>query len=327
MATNSVDHPAHLDPRAVEDYFRLGVKTAFVLLQKPFVRMEIDPGQETITLTTPATGTDPEVTAFEHISFGRLIAEGLEWFRLTVDARDTHYEAYALVASVTDQLRAGASFRHAVSEAVLAMKDLLASRRRLTEEKELGLIGELLVLEHVLEVEDEVAAIGAWLGPLAEEHDFAFVDFDAEVKTTKAESRTHVIGSDTQLEPSPGRPLHLISIQLTRAGIAGEGFTLPQLIDRIRTQLDQSVRTFDSALEGLGWRTADADLYRIRYVYRSAPRAYLVDDAFPAITSARLDAVVPNRPHVSAVSYRVNVTDLDHSSVGSPLNDFCEVSA
>lgn len=95
MATNSVDHPAHLDPRAVEDYFRLGVKTAFVLLQKPFVRMEIDPGQETITLTTPATGTDPEVTAFEHISFGRLIAEGLEWFRLlsmrgTRTTRHTH---------------------------------------------------------------------------------------------------------------------------------------------------------------------------------------------------------------------------------------------
>lgn len=27
--TTSDEHPTHLDPRTVEDYFRLGVKTAF----------------------------------------------------------------------------------------------------------------------------------------------------------------------------------------------------------------------------------------------------------------------------------------------------------
>lgn len=327
MATIEDDHAAHLDPQALEEYFRLGVKTAFVLQQKPFVRMEIDPTRETIELTTPASGSDPEVTAFEHLSFDRVISDGLEWFRLVVIARDMHYEAYTLIASVTDQMRAGASFRHAVSEAVLTLKDLLSSRRRLTEEKELGLIGELLILEHTLESMDETDVIGAWLGPLTEEHDFAFARFDAEVKTTKSESRTHVIGSDTQLEPSPGRPLYLVSVQLTRAGIAGQGFTLPMLIARVRDGLDQTMRTFDAALEGLGWRNSDADLYRVRYVLRSTPRAYFVDEEFPAITSARLDQVVPNRPHVSGVSYRVNVTDLEYASIGSPLDTFCEAPA
>lgn len=317
--------PAHLDPKAVEEYFRLGVRTAFVLMQSPLVRMEIDPARDAIELTTPAAGSDPEVTALERLTFARFTHQGAEWFRLSVDAQDMRYEAYVLLESIIDQLRAGASFRHAVSEAVVSLKDLLASRRRLTEEKELGLLGELLVLQHVLTATDEGAAMGAWLGPLAEEHDFAFADYDAEVKTTKSETRTHVIGSETQLEPSPGRPLRLVSIQLTRAGNAIDGFTLPSLIAAIRDGLDQSRRTFDLALEGVGWRDRDADLYRTKYQLRSIPRAYDVDDDFPAITSARLDAVVPNRANVSAVSYRVNVTDLAPFSVGSPLEDFCEV--
>lgn len=325
--TTSGEHPTHLDPRTVEEYFRLGVKTAFVLLSSPIVRMQIDPSREEIELMTPANGSDPEVTAFERLSFARVVQGGQEWFRLTVDAHDMHYEGYVLIESVVDQLRAGASFRHSVSEAIFALKDLVASRRRLTEEKELGLIGELLVLRHLVETTGETTAIGSWLGPLAEEHDFALASFDAEVKTTKSESRTHLIGSDTQLEPSPGRPLHLISIQVTRAGNADAGFTLGALITDLRSRLDQTLRTFDAALEGLGWHDSDADLYKVAYSLRSTPRAYFIDDRFPAITSARLDQVVPQRAHVSSVTYRVNVTDLAHSSIGYPLTDFCEAPA
>lgn len=320
-------YPTHLDPRSVEEYFRLGVRTAFDLRAEPLVRMEIDPGQETIELTLPAAGSDPEVTTFERLTFNRFASQGAEWFRLTIDARDMHYEAYVLVESVVDQLRAGASFRHAVSEALVSLKDLLSGRNRLTEEKTLGLIGELLVLQHVIGAVGETAAIESWLGPHSEEHDFGFQDFDAEVKTTKSEQRVHVIGSETQLEASPGTALHLISIQVTRAGTAAHGFTLPALINDIRSSLDQSRRTFDAVLEGLGWRDTDSDLYPIRYQLRSTPRAYLVDDEFPAITSGRLDAVVPKRINVSAVSYRVNVTELDHFAIGAPLDDFCEVPA
>jgi len=326
MPTNNDDHPSHLDPRTVEEYFRLGAKTAFDLHSDPTVRMEIDPSLETIELTMPALGSDPEVTSFERLVFSRFVNAGDEWFLLRIDAKDMHYEAYVLVESIVDLLRSGASFRHAVSEALISLRELLASRRCLTDEKVLGLIGELLVLQHVISSSGEQIAIGSWLGPAAEEHDFSFRCFDAEVKTTKSEHRVHVISSETQLEPSPDTPLHLISIQITRAGTAAESFTLPSLITDIRESLDQSLRTFDSALEGLGWRDADKDLYKVRYQLRSVPRAYLVNAQFPAITSARLDAVVPNRPSVSSVSYRVNVSDLTHSTIGNPLHDFCEVS-
>lgn len=327
MTTTDEENPAHLDPRSVEEYFKLGASTAFVLLRSPIVRMRIDPGVETIELTLPAVGADPEVTSFERLAIERFAQDDGEWFRLIVDATGMHYEAYALVESVVDQLRTGASFRHSVSEALFSFKELLAGRRRLTEEKELGLIGELLVLKHVIGNSGEETAVRAWLGPLAAEHDFAFTDFDAEVKTTRSESRTHLIGSETQLAPSPGRRLHLVSIQVTLAGGAARGFTLPSLVSEIRSRLDFGLRTFDSALESLGWRENDSDLYKRRYQLRSVPRAYLVDEQFPAITSERLDRVVPKRANVVGVSYRVNVTDLDHCAIDSPLDEFCEAPA
>lgn len=321
------DHPTHLDPRTVAEYFRLGVRTAFVLHDEPPVRMEIDPGYETIELTTPAAGSDPDVTPFERLTLSRFTSVDEEWFRLIIDARDMHYEAYVLVESIADLVRGGASFRHAVSEAVVALKELLASRSRLTEEKVLGLIGELLVLRHVIGAVGEKPAIESWLGPHAEEHDFGFRDFDAEVKTTKSEQRVHLIGNEMQLQPSPATPLYLVSIQITRAGGGTEGFTLPSLVSEVRASLRDSRRTFDAALEGLGWRDADADLYPVRYRLRSTPHAYLVDDLFPAITPSRLDAVVPNRSNVSTVSYRVNVTELEHVAIPAPLREFCEEHA
>ncbi|WP_198169786.1 PD-(D/E)XK motif protein [Agromyces laixinhei] len=288
--------------------------------------MIIDPTRNELRLITPAAGSEPEVTAFERIAIRRvgLPGDAREWFELAVDATDMHYEAYVLIESIVDQLRSGATFRHSVSESLEGLKDLLAKRKKLTDEKVIGLIGELLVLDHVVAAYGEDVAITAWLGPLAEQHDFGFPDFDAEVKTTMSEARSHVIGSDTQLEPVPARSLYLVSVQITRAGAAVKGFTLPELIAAVRGRLDTTLRTFDNALDGLGWHHSDADLYRARFQLRSTPQAYFVDGDFPAITSKMLDAVVPNRPLVGGVSYRIDVTQLPFASAPEPLTDFCE---
>lgn len=85
--------------------------------------------------------------------------------------------------------------------------------------------------------------------------------------------------------------------------------------------------TFDSTLAGLGWRENDSDLYRRRYQLRSVPRAYLVDEQFPAITSERLDRVVPKRANVVGVTYRVNITDLAHCAIDFPIDELCEAPA
>lgn len=319
-------HSKHLDPATVEAYFRAGVPAAFKVCDKPETIIAIDPARRELRLVTPAAGSEPEVTAFERIAFRRVgrSPKPSEWFELAVDATDRQYEAYVLIESIADQLRSGSTLRRAVSESLESLKSLLSKREKLTDEKIAGVIGELLVLDHVIAVRGEELAIDAWLGPLAEEHDFAFPEFDAEVKTTLSEARSHLIGSDTQLEAVPGRPLYLVSVQITRAGAAADGFSLPELLTSIRHRLDTTIRTFDSALDGLGWNSGDAELYQTRFQLRSTPRAYLVDHRFPAITSRRLDEVVPNRPLVGDVSYRVDVTHLPHASVPEPLNIFCK---
>jgi len=320
--------PQHLSPETVEDYFRAGVPAGFTLSAELRARLEIDPPHHELRLICPATGATPDVTAFERIEIERtaIVGEQGEWFILRVRADRMHYEAYVLIESIVDQLRSGASFRHSVSESVAGLKGLLASRKRLTDEKEAGLIGELLLLRHLIVSEGEDAAVQSWLGPLSEEHDFGFETIDAEVKTTRSEGRIHQIGSENQLQPTGDRPLYLVSIQITLAGQAENAFTLGDLISSVRQHLERTRRTFDSALERLGWVDADADLYRSRFQLRAEPRAYLVDADFPAITGARLDSAVPQRHLVSSVSYRVDVAKLPHATAPHPIRDFCEVA-
>lgn len=323
------DELGHLTPETVEAYFAAGVQSAFTLDGRVSARLEIDPQHEEMRLLCPAAGSDPDVTTYERITFDRIGIQGEhgEWFELTVDAEGMHYEAYVLLESIVDQLRGGASFRHSVSESLAGLKDLLAGRKRMTEAVVTGLIGELLVLRHVISELGDELALAAWLGPLAEEHDFGLEEFEAEVKTTLSESRVHLIGSETQLLPTPHRPLYLISVQITKAGGAGESFTLPELVDSVRGAIDVArVRTFDRYLESLSWRVADADLYPVRYQQRSVPKAYLIDEQFPAITTPRLNAVVPQRPLVSGVSYRVDVSTLNNTRPPAPLDTFCEDS-
>ena len=325
---DDVDDLKHLTPETVEAYFSAGVQSAFVLDGRVSARLEIDPQHQEMRLFCPAAGSDPDVTSYERISFDRVSIHGEsgDWFELSVDAQGMHYEAYVLLESVVDQLRGGASFRHAVTESLAGLKELLAGRKKMSDAVVTGLIGELLVLGHTIRAIGDEEALASWLGPQSEEHDFAFENYDAEVKTTVSEARVHLIGSDTQLLPSPGRPRYLISVQITKGGAAVESFTLGELIAQVRQVLDSArLRTFDKYLETLGWRDSDRDLYPVRYQPRSTPRAYHVDDLFPAITSPRLQAIVPQHSLISGVSYRVDVTSLPFVAAFGPLDTFCEV--
>ena len=65
-----------------------------------------------------------------------------------------------------------AMFAGAVNAAVANLRNLLAARTRLSEEQQRGLLGELLLLERLL-LEHGPTALEWWLGPAAEQHDFA----------------------------------------------------------------------------------------------------------------------------------------------------------
>jgi len=311
-----------LSPESLEHYFQLGKISTHTLTTAPRCILRIDPRGERLTLRTPYDGTEPALKGFRHVEVDVIDDDENTWSTLTVDATDMHYEAYSLLFSVTEAMRGGANFASAANSAVTNLKSLLAARQRLSESQQLGLVGELLVLTALLNRAPESEVLDWWLGPAAEQHDYAFADFDAEVKTTLSERRRHMISGTGQLRPNPGRPLWLVSIQLTRAG-GGAGHSLASLVAGLYDRLVDRIG-FAETLHGLGWRDEDADLYEASYILRSAPTAYEVDDNFPAVTDARLSAAVPRAELIADLSYRIDVTDLTPGIPGAPLHTFLD---
>lgn len=316
------DSSEHMTPETLNAYFRGGTPTVQTLSTEPRCWLRIDPGRDKLELFTPDTGDMPDLVAYSRMDVDVDEMDGMTCFRVDVEAGDARYEAYSFIVAVVDAMRSGQSLAVATQSSVQSFKDVVARRRGLTPEREQGLIGELLVLDHLMDSIGENEAMRAWLGPQAEEHDFVLDSFDAEVKTTTGEKRSHTINSATQLLASPGRVLWLVSIQLTKAGAAMSSTSLAELVGTVRHRLDAGYDRFLEHLVSLGWRDADADLYQTRYMLRSQPAAYLVDEVFPAITQPRIDLVVPQPQLVGAISYRVDVTSLPADVPPNPLDTF-----
>ncbi|MCJ1696096.1 PD-(D/E)XK motif protein [Rathayibacter caricis] len=317
-------------PETLERYFRSTAPTVHPLSDAPVCLLLIEPDSRRLRLRTPATDSPADVGAYDRLGFGIVEEPGEEtlWFELTIDADGMAYEGYSLIVSVVDQLEAGRPFRHSVSDALAAYRELLTRQRTLSDEQEIGLFGELGVFAHLVETTGEEAATAAWLGPDSEEHDFVLDGCDLEIKTTRAETRVHVIGSATQLLPSPDRPLHLVSIQLTAAGAAAGGETLPERVRRVRGLLTRGTRVFEERLRSLGWYDLNADeVYTRGYVLRSTPRSYPVGEDFPAIVPDGLARIVRRPELVVGLAYRIDVTGLPVGSPPAELAGFCERSA
>lgn len=226
---------------------------------------------------------------------------------------------------MAERLQRGDTLERAVDASVALYRELLSRTPRLSEHQEIGLFGELLALEHLIGSIGEHDAVEAWLGPLAEEHDFGLPDGDVEVKTTLTERRQHVIGSASQLTSSPGRPLHLLSVQMTRAGAAADGQTLVDRVDAVRALVRFESARLEEQLARAGWKDRRAErLYTTRFALRSAPACFLVDDYFPAITAPALSSVVSRPELVSEVTYRIDVTDLKPVDLPAPFRGFSE---
>lgn len=313
MTDRTGGHPSAFTPETLAAYMASSVPSEQRIGDTPPCVLGIDPVRRELTLRTPATGSDVDVSPYRiiHADLFEELGEETVWFRLTIDARGIEYEAYSLLWSVADQLQRGEEMERALRVALESYHDLLARAPRLSEDQEIGLFGELIALGRVVTNLGEDTALAAWLGPQAEEHDFVLPDGDVEVKTTKAERRVHVIHGAGQLTPAPGRPLRLMSIQITRAGASAQGRTLPEAIEALRGRLRNGKTIFDDRLEALGWSDHRArNLYTARFLLRSEPAFYAVDGPFPAITTDGLARILQRPELVRAVDYRIDVTAL-----------------
>lgn len=239
--------------------------------------------------------------------------EGALLLEVSTSATRLFAEFYGLLEDLADRIQLrGVPPVAALAETISNWKALLRPAERLSEEQQIGLLGELWLLERLIRA-DGPSAVHAWTGPLAEPHDFRRGVHEIEVKSTRSRGRVHMISSLEQLQPSPDRELYLLSLQFEPAGTGG--WSLPEQVDSIRSLLNQSLELLETFEQGLlvGWRYADihAGGYQDRFTFRVRPMLVAVTSGFPKITSQALDAMIGvEAKRITDIQYRLDVAGL-----------------
>jgi hypothetical protein len=291
----------------------------------PWCEIRLNPAANTLSLRTEYQSPEPDLGAMENVSFEVWTSDGRDVAELAVRVGHNIHSAYGLIASIADEIQiVRNSLAAAISTGIRGYRDILATRVLLSTQAEVGLVGELLFLEFLIDKLGPEKAVDSWKGPLSEEHDFVFPEVHVEVKTTVSERRQHVINGLDQLLPVMSTPLRLLSIQVTRAP-ATVGCTLPALISRVREKSLVHAKAIDRRLrEAFHWDDDDANLYPTAWMLRHHPRAYAVESDFPAMTSQAIEQVVPQSGLLSEVSYKVDVTGLTPVAPSGILAGFLE---
>jgi hypothetical protein len=287
---NSYPQPRHLTRDNLAYYLASQASAVIKIDGDPVVFLCIEPTTSRLSLRIPHfRGALPDLSGYQHLSAAVVHWNDASWFELRVGG-SILLDAYPLVCLVADKVQLEhADFAHAVVASLASLRQLLAGHARLSDHEQVGLFGELLVLRHLLNELPGETGLSAWRGPQREEHDFDLGGDDVEVKTTMAEDRHHWITNARQLSPSVGRPLWLVSLQVTGAG--SDGTSLSDLIAQIESALtDHGVAELRQKLNLLDWREETAWLYPRKLRLRTKPEIYDVDDHFPALTPARLVA-------------------------------------
>ncbi|MEU7136655.1 PD-(D/E)XK motif protein [Streptomyces sp. NPDC046261] len=240
--------------------------------------------------------------------------EGLRMARLRTTRRTLLRDFHDLLCGVADRVTdGGRTPEQAFGETVRAWRALLERPRELTTERRIGLMGELTVLGNLARAHGWGSAIESWKGPFGEEHDFGADGYDVEVKTTASEERLHSVHGFDQLTPTPGCPLWVVSIQVTRGG--AEGRTLTECVAAVRAEVADrapaALDRLDHLLNRIGLpRGEDDERWRIR----SAPLVLLVGDRFPSLDRSALGSL----PHevaarIKDINYHIDLTGMQPS--------------
>lgn len=316
----------HISPQTLDDYVSAGAAATIPIVGHPEALLTVDPPNETLRLELSWDGEQPpHISDYVHISTDVHFRQGRNWAVIAVHGTRFFADAYPLLRSIADQVQIeAATFAVAVQRALASYHDLLAAAGQMPIRDEIGLYGELLVVSHLITSLGPAQALQAWRGgDETEEHDFGLTDDDVEIKTTTSDQRRHWIGSLDQLQPTMGRQLWLLSIQLTGAG-AGYAERLPNVIERIEAQLPAAFRiTFQTRLAGTRYRAEQRpDSFRLLRL-RSEPACYLVDSSFPRIDRAILAGGGAALSSIDEVNYAIRLDGLTpHPNPPAPLSGF-----
>jgi hypothetical protein len=299
----------HQDWNDFRDLVESGNPALVVVPGSPRAVFFTDAGGARVGLRLAWSGVVPPLRLHE-LTAASVALEGERYLEISTQRNDIYQEFYAFSCSLADRVQLGGESPDiALSRSLLSWENLFAESPVLSIPAQAGLFGEIWTLKRVAGALGWPASLDSWKGPDAGEHDFSLEGRDVEVKTTTRERRLYTIQSDTQLEPSPGRLLFLLALQLTAGGLSGN--SLSAAVAEIRKLVSPALeRVLLEKLKKSGWRREHDSYYSSRFLFRTRPLLIRVDEKFPKISSNNLALDPSIRARVSNVSYDVDVEGL-----------------
>jgi hypothetical protein len=288
---------------------------------EPPVAIFIDPGAPRVGLRIPLGDEDfTQDAPLAEIEIRTGLINGARNLEVTTSNSTLFPIFFPFVLTLADRVQLErVAVGAAVAESLDKWRDLLRQAAMLSEDAQTGLMGELWFLDRLADTSPQ-AAIAAWTGPQREAHDFRIGDREFEVKTTRGERRIHVISNMTQLVPSPGHELYVLSLQFAASGAVG-GQSLAESLQQVRDRFDRAglAQEFDRRLRlGYGLLGSSWDFYRERLQLRSSPALIPVTPDFPSIRQEDILAIArPGMNRVTDIRYRLDMSGLGFEE-GSP---------
>ena len=198
--------------------------------------------------------------------------------------------------------------------------------KRLGDDEQRGLIGELVVLErHLLPVLGALDAVRCWTGPLDAPHDFEISRIHVEAKARGSVTPRVTISSENQLESGNADRLFLHVTEVTTAAEGGpDALTVTDIATRIRVVLAgrdmAAIDLFEERLGAVGFDWTDDYSDKLWVVGQEA--LYEVCKAFPRITPEMVPGGIGNVRYTIALpdceAFRVVPAALPIIVSGSP---------
>lgn len=258
----------------------------------------------------------PEGLGF-HVTRVNSEQNGLVWLALTRSPNGNLELFSAMVSDVLQAIVATGTGDHsrelrAFLGRIRAWQEFMRKGAvHLSAENEVGLVGELTVLEKMLDVGiAPEPAIKAWSGPLDGLRDFELGFGAIEVKTTVASAGLIAkIGSLEQLDDTNCKPIFLGAVKYA---LTESGQTLPEKISAIRARLESDPITlseFDDRILAAGYLPSDSPQYHRKFSLREIAMLE-VGENFPRLMHGNV------KPGVISARYEINLEPLLSQDIG-----------
>lgn len=209
-----------------------------------------------------------------------------------------------LADEVVHRVADGHAPADAVEGTIADFRDLLKNPAspEIPEERIVGVIGELLVLQRLVRVSPR--AVESWTGPYEQRHDFRRGNRAIEVKTSsRADATLVTISGGEQLAAPEAGSLLLVHVKIERA--EGGALCVARLVSEI-TDCGAQSSVLKTALASIGCKDATAPEWnRVSYALESMS-GYCVEPGFPCITPSRFtDGRLPDG--IRSLTYSIDL--------------------